>query len=355
MKPMSLMMSLCLACAGAFAGPVAVETTVVVTPDGATTVAPAGRVIDQPNAFLNALKQNDFAAFQEATKRDQDIVAIAKDWDERAERLRANREKRAAESAAANIDIAQSAMDDPMQQYWLKLRSAEGIDLLVAEWQPKIAADVGQRLLEFNLGFGAALTALASDQQLSAHEVQQLTQLMYAVQNWTARVDFADAERLRRALQAASSLVRQTGLKRYDDAETLSFEDAIVHGDTLIVVIKQMFAAYDINIDEILNSVRFNEIDALGDRATLHAEARVFGVDISHDFKMQYFEGQWMGVDAVETQQLWREKEAKQADEAAKATVEIEAPTTPASISSPSSCRPDTEFDGVVDAAGDAK
>jgi hypothetical protein len=327
-----------------------------VDPDGGAAnadverVIPTSRVIDQPNALLSALKQNDFAAFLEASERNSDIVEIAKTWDERASLHRETAAKRAAENAKENAGAEFSMMDDTMQQTWQKLQSNEGVDLLVSEWQPKIAEEAGSSLMQFNVGFGAMLTSIASDKDLSAHEVQQLTQLMYAVQNWSGRVDFADAERLRRALLAVSRLVRQTGAKSFDETQALSFEEAVVHGDTLIKTIKQVLAAYDIDADEILNSVRLSEVDAFGDKATLHAEARVFGVDISHDFKKQFFEGDWQDVDVVEAQRHWRETEAKQSQalEAAKAAADAAASAAKAAdadaAKEPNSAKSDAEL-----------
>ena len=322
---------------------------------GGHPVIPTKRVIDQPNAVLDALKRNDFAALIEASERDSDIAAIAKQWDEKVARHREDRAKRAA--AESEVPEAFNAFDDGMQQTWQKLQSAEGVDALVDELQPKVAEAVSENLLQFNLGFGAAFTALASEKDLSALEVQQLTQLMYAVQNWTGRVDFADRERLRAALNAVSRLVRQTKLKRFEDTEVLPFEDAIVHGDAMIATVKQVFAAYEVDVDQILKSVRFSEIDALFDMATLHVEARVFGVDLSHDFKMQWYEGEWAGVDYVEMRKQLKVDAAEEAVSAAAEAAAAAAKAAQGSAAKPSSggCSADAEFDFGADAEAPAK
>lgn len=322
MKRLSLVVVLGLACSGGSVD--ATEVSAKMRPERAeqASLQPARRVTEWPDAILSALKQNDFAALLEATERNKGIAELAKDWDEQAARHREETAKRATalsdqDSVDADIDALTEQVEDHTQQTWTKLQSAEGVDALVAEWQPQIAEAVSKHLLQFNLGFGAALTAIASEKDFTAQQVQQLTQLMYAVQNWTGRVDFADPERLRQALTAVSRLVVQTRLKRFEDTQLLAFEDAIVHGDAMIVAVKRVFAAYDIDADQILNSVRFSEIDALGDTATLHAEARVFGVDLSHDFKMQWFDGEWIEADQVEMRKRWRDEEAGAAADAA--------------------------------------
>ncbi len=352
MKRISVVLSLSLACGSALASSMVAPAKAVAAPDVAGITMPASRVVDQPNAVLNALKQNDFAALQEAFEQDKDIVAIAKQWNERADRQRAFRAKHAAGNVEAHGPAMPPLVDDTMQQTWQKFQSTAGVDALVDEWQPKIAEQVGKSLLAFNVGFGATLASIASEKKLSAHEVQQLTQLMYAVQNWTGRVDFADRERLRRAFLAASQLVRQTGLKRFDDTQTMAFEDAIVYGDAMLKTVKQVFAAYEVDVDEILNSVRFTEIDTLGDKATLHAEARVFGVDITHDFKMQRYQGQWLSSDSVDaTADAIEVAEAAQAASEAAAS---DAQAAPGPESSSTSCSPENEFDVAGDVAPEA-
>lgn len=354
MKRISLMLSLSLVCGAACASPPELAPRMEKVA-AVSTVAPLTRATDQPNALLLAFKQNDFAALMLASERSADIVEIAKEWDARVDSLSARRSKRAEEMADdADADRAARA-DDPMEQAWIKLQSAEGVDLLVAELQPKIAEEMGDSLMKFNVGFGAALMAIASDKDLNAVEVQQLTQLMYAVQNWTGRVDFADAERLRRALQAVSRLVRQTGLKHFDDTQTLRFEDAVVHGDTLIATIKQVLAAYDIPVDEILNSVRISEIDAYADKATIHLEARVFGVDVSHNFKRQYFNDEWMDPSMVAMLSNLPESGADLDSENAKIEAMIDTPPPPpppVSDISASSCKPKGKVEGAADAEG---
>jgi len=353
MKRMSMMMSLSLACGTALAGSIVAPAKVVTVPAVAEAVLPASRVIDQPNAILSALKQNDFAALQEAFEQDKDIVAIAKQWNERADRQRAFRAKHAAGNVEAHGPAMPPLVDDTMQQTWQKFQSAAGVDALVDEWQPKIAEQVGKSLLAFNVGFGATLASIASEKKLSAHEVQQLTQLMYAVQNWTGRVDFADRERLRRAFLATSQLVRQTGLKRFDDTQTLAFEDAIVHGDAMLKTVKQVFAAYEVDVDEILNSVRFTEIDALGDKATLRAEARIFGVEFTYDFEMRHYQGQWLSSDSADAAEGAFEA-ADAAEAVSEAAAKSDTQADPEPESSSTSCSPENEFDDVVDAAPDA-
>jgi hypothetical protein len=342
MKRVGLMLSLSLVLAGAWTAPIEAGAAAPATVTAATPEIPAHRVNEHPNALLSALKQNDFPAFLQTMQRyrtmqnntDTDITTLAKKWDDEAQRVRATRAERAAERAENGDAAAEAVNDDPVELAWQKLQSDAGVDLLVAELQPELAEAASKRMMEFNMGLGVVLASIASDKEFNAEQVQQLTQLMYAVQNWSGRVDFSDPERLRRALQALSRLVRQTGLEHFEEVQTLSFEEAVVHGDTLMKVAKQALAAYDIDADEILNSVRLSEVDAVGDQATLRAEARVFGVYLAHDFKQRYFEGGWMDADAVQTIRDWRANEGRELEEAAERAAQDQK-AQPAVISAP--------------------
>ncbi len=350
MKRAILLMCLCGILAGAGLRPVdAVAATETTAP-----TPPMRRVNETPNALLNAIKQNDFAAFLEVREHGKGIAALADEWNANAERLRKEKTEREVDRAELGDDAPEAMADDSMQQAWQKLQTDAGIELLVAELQPLIAEEAGKRIMQFNIAFGATLTGIASEKQFSADQVQQLTQLMYAVQDWTGRVQFDDPARLRRALQAVAALARQTGLKRFDDSQAMAFEEAIVHGDSLIRTVKQVLAAYDLDADEILNSVRLSEVDAIDDRATLRVEARVFGVALAHDFKQQYFEGEWMDAEAVASITRWREQKVEEEDDS-ELLIERDAETVPATPqpetpSSAGSCSPENEFATASDA-----
>ena len=287
----------------------------------ASAETPPVRASDALNAALLALKQNDFAALQEALDEDRDLSEIAAEWDERAEHAK-QRRAAALEQDPTARDTAE-LVDDTMQDTWNKLLSDKGVDTLVAEWQPALADTASKRIMEFNLGFAALLTGIASDRKLTADQVQQLTRLMYAVQDWTGRVDFADETRLRQAATAIAQLARGTRLKRFDEVETLRFEEAAIHGDELIRTVKRVLAAYDIDADAILNSVRIEEHDAVGDRAVLRMQVRVFGVALTHEQPMRYFEGQWMDADSAAVRERWAvEADADSTSDAPAAVVQ---------------------------------
>lgn len=351
MKRIRTMFWLSLVVAAVFACPVGAASSAGEALAVVSVEAPPTRVVDQPNALLLALKQNDFVTLLTAVDSGKDIVEIARDWDQNADRHRALLAERAKKAADVDADAAALA-DGTMEQAWIKLQSDEGVDALVAELQPRIAKEASESVMKFNLGFGALLMEIANDKEMNAIEMQQMTQLMYAVQGWTGRVDFADSERLKRALQAVSKLVRQTGLKQFEDVQTLYFEDAVVHGDALIATAKQVLAAYELPIEEMLNSVRISELDAHEGKATLRLEARLLGVNMSEDIPMQYYNGSWMDRDVVEALTKNQPEFGVNPDiEEARLEALIDAPPPPPPESASYSCEPD----GAADAGADVE
>lgn len=348
MKRVRLLLSLSLLFASVWCAPIHADDSPPAAVAPSAPVLPMQRVNEYPNALLSALKQNDFAALMltlrnERTQEATGIAALASEWDRNAKQARAEKAERSAELGSSD-KVLETSPDNSFELAWQKLQTEAGVDQLVVELQPELAERAGKSILEFNIGFGAMLVSIAGDKDFNAEQVQQLTQLMYAVQDWTGRVDFADPERLRRALRAVSRLVRQTGIKRLDELNTMAFEDAIVHGDTLLRVVKQVLAAYDVDADEILNSVRLSEVDAVGDRATLRAEGRVFGVLLAHDFEQQYFEGAWVDAEAAARMTQSHASEAEAVAEAAPAAAMHEAQASPRKVTpAAENCGPERE------------
>lgn len=303
---------------------------------GAPPTVPTSRVIDQPNAILNALKQNDFLELLEQLAPRGSLPQMADAWNGDAKKFRERKLKRnesipLADSANAEIDgdavrlaspnseivsaaalptereklaTAQDAIQtqhdgilrnhlEPFNQVWMQLQTDAGVDALVESWQPLLAAAAAERIQDFNQSFSDELIELARDPDMTASDVEQLTRLMYAAQSWAARVDFADRERLRRAVEALARLARVFHLESFEDFRGLPFEDLIAQGDQALRTVKQILSSYDIDADAILHSVVLSEVDAHGDFAILRVQMRVFGVDLSHDFRQRFYLGSW--------------------------------------------------------------
>ncbi len=319
------------------------KNSTTMEPVQATQLAdlPPTRVSDEPNAYLNALKQNDFAALMEIGNGNKNLADIASEWDAGIERRRSIAAKAADEAAEAHDDSAVLKPDNPTERAWTNLQSDQGIDQLIAEWQPQLsgANEHIQQMIQ-------SLTLSMARDDLTADQVAERMNVLQALTLWQGKTDFTDPLRLRRALQAVSQSVRATGLEKFSDVQDLRFEDAVIHGDNLIKTIKQVLLAYDVDADQILDSVRISEIDAVGNTATLLVEATIFGVNVSRHSRMKYHNDVWLDEAlATSLQRAVDESDEAFGDlDAPVDAVSVEAETDSAASAAPGSCSPDADY-----------
>ena len=101
---------------------------------------------DALNAALLALKQNDFAALQEALAEDKDLAEIAADWDARADQAKQRR------ADAIEQDPEALSGVEGVQDTWNKLLSDEvrsEVIKLVLDKEPPLERRVNATLISF--------------------------------------------------------------------------------------------------------------------------------------------------------------------------------------------------------------
>ena len=232
----------------------------------------------KPLAVLDALRANDAEAFAEAVSR-KSSAELALEW----ERERAK---------AASNEKSHTRGEDA-HRIWQQLRTAEGTAALVDELQPKISEQASTAVLQFNLGLAAAMTAVVTDAKLPAAEAQQVSQVLLAVQRWANGIDFSDRARLERAVGAVAEFVRRSGLETPRELELLAYEDALALGDSAIAMVKRIAAAYDLDVDATLASIRIDELARDGELATVRVSAHVLGVPIAVTRELEYRGNEW--------------------------------------------------------------
>ena len=269
MRRIALVLTL-FAATASYAAPPAADATRIPSPT------------EKPLAVLDALRANDAEAFAEAVSR-KSSSELALEW----ERERAK---------AASNEKSHTRGEDA-HRIWNQLRTAEGTAALVDELQPKIAEQASTAVLQFNLGLAAAMTAVVTEAKLPAAEAQQVSQVLLAVQRWANGIDFTDRARLERAVGAVAGFVRQSGLETPRELELLAYEEALALGDDAIAMVKRIAAAYDLDVDALLASIRVEELARDGERATMRVSANVLGVPIAVTREMEYRHGHWRDVD----------------------------------------------------------
>ena len=270
MRRIALVLTLFAATASYAAPPAALDAARIPSPS------------EKPLAVLDALRANDAEAFAEAISR-KSSSELALEWER--------------ERAKAASNEKSHTRDEDAHRIWNQLRTTEGTAALVDELQPKIAEQASTAVLQFNLGLAAAMTAVVTEAKLPAAEAQQVSQVLLAVQRWANGIDFTDRARLERAVGAVAAFVRQSGLETPRELELLAYEEALALGDDAIAMVKRIAAAYDLDVDATLASIRVEELARDGERATMRVSANVLGVPIAVTREMQYRHGHWVDVD----------------------------------------------------------
>jgi hypothetical protein len=219
-----------------------------------------------------------------------------------------------------------------------KLATREGVDALVAEWQPLLAEQANAKVIEFNLGLAAMMNALGEDKSASAEELRQRGQLILAVQAWANGVDFNDASRLRRAVDAAAGFVRKSGVRSSRDFMTMPFEDLVIRLDDALRAGKEILAAYDLDVDALLRSIEFSVVSRDGDRARIRSEATVLGVRLSHEEDLRWYRDDWMDASVVDSIERW-EGEHPEGAGATEAQADVQTPAVEAAAEAELSAR----------------
>ncbi len=177
---------------------------------------------------------------------------------------------------------------------WRDLRSDDGVDELVRQWQPEFVEIANARVDAFVAAFKQRLAQARADESLTDEEIERLQALLRAIEDWRARTDFGDPARFRRALMALAIEARATGIDTVEALLDLSFDDAVDHGDRLFRAARGALAAYDIDMDDVIASLDAREISREGERVTVRFDARLFGVPVAWESEFRPEDGHWV-------------------------------------------------------------
>jgi hypothetical protein len=267
--------------------------------------------VDQFRSVVDALRVGDVRAAMEARMDPDEWAREQYRWEERRkERLQELAEQANAE-AQAKSDSASSSEpkavelhhDNPLAElepYWAMLRTPEGTEAFIAEWQPKLAELGNQKVIEFNLGIAVMLQGIQQDQNMTAEEIAQANEFVLALQRWANSIDWNDGVRFRTAVAAVADAVRASKLEHLRDAETLSYDDAMEVANTMFRAGKRVMAAYDLDVDPVLTSVQINVVNQTPTRATMVITLRALDVPLAFTQELAYVDGNWLDARVAE-------------------------------------------------------
>lgn len=306
-------LALVLACAVAQAAPAADAPK-------AAVVEAAPSPSEQHRALVDALIANDVEAIAlQFSGESQE--KLAHEWER--DRLR-----------KANAEHP-PYIDVELERIWSLLGTPEGTAELAEELYPKFAEQASLNVAQLNGGIAMTLAAIASDGDLSPEEVQQLSQLMLAVQRWSNGMDWQDRARFDRALDEIAGFVRRSHAKTFTEIMLLPYEDALALGDDAIATVKRVLRVYDLDVDAMLRTARIEELSRDGDDATLRWSARVLDVPVTITRALRYereYANRWRDAKEPEQEARWQ-ADYEAAEDVREAEAAKSAATSPAADS----------------------
>jgi hypothetical protein len=233
------------------------------TPDGALM------------ATIEALKQNDIKSLMQAS------MSVA-DYD------KAVAEFEKAKSEPSESDKAQFAQT-------MQMLTGEGAeDQLMAMVGPQLEQARQQLPMMLMMGKGMAAQAIEASAEVPANQKETAVKVVNALMDFVSENDVLSEEVTRKAISAAVSTAKELNMNSLDDLKAMSFDDAMGKASVVMGGAKNVFGAYGISLDDLLNSIKVSDVQTAGDSATMKLAYEFLGQSFDSDVKMIKKDGKWM-------------------------------------------------------------
>ncbi len=150
------------------------------------------------------------------------------------------------------------------------------------------------------MGKGFALQAINEDKDMTATQKSQASGVLNAMATWAETGQFAEIDRAERAVSAIVSTARSLPVKTLDEVYALDFNGMMGLFSTAFAGAKDIFKAYDIDLDRTLGSVRAETVSQDGDNANVRVKMEFLGAPLEFDTQMVRVDGRWYGKDTLD-------------------------------------------------------
>lgn len=250
-------------------------------PDPVQATQPPDKVL---MAAVQALRVNDLSGYLRLSLTDEQLASMRAAWTSYCE------QEPSAEYRRRFTDV-------------MELLSGTGAeDLLMARIEPKLAEARPQMMLVTGMITGFGSMAIEQDPDLSQEQRDQARKVLEAIASWLQHNDVTDVERARRAVRVVCTAVRGLGIDDLEDVYSLSFEDALARGSTLLSTLKGVLQVYGLSADEFLDTIVVKPMHVGRSEATLRVSFRIFGIQSHGDVRMVLDKGRWVPEAAAQAE-----------------------------------------------------
>ena len=131
----------------------------------------------------------------------------------------------------------------------------------------------------------------------SDDERQHYAQLIQAASHWGKTAPLSDRERARQALALLTAAARRTSLAAPAEFRSVGSEESLRRMGPFAAVFKRALAAYGLDLDHSLDSMRVSLLQQTGDSARVRMEYTFAGQDIDTVVGAERVDGHWYVAD----------------------------------------------------------
>lgn len=180
---------------------------------------------------------------------------------------------------------------------WRTLAGRDGVARASAEWYPRWL-EVQPRFLAFAQMFLAGMAEqIARHQTLDPVERAQMTELHWALSGWLSRTDFADRKRFETLLGLARELILASGKDHPLELVLIKGEQRLALADTAMRQLKRGIALYGLDVDGMLDSLAFEELERGERHARIRTSLKILDVPLAWEERLLWVAGRWLPSD----------------------------------------------------------
>jgi hypothetical protein len=181
-----------------------------------------------------------------------------------------------------------------------KLLAPGAIDELMAQAEPQLAQLKPQMPLYVGMGVGFLQQGINANGEMTEEQKKQAVAMVGALQTWAGKTDLTDPNRLRKALTELASGVRATNITTLDQMQALSFDQVLGKGGVMFGALKKALNVYDLNMDQMLSSVKAQQVSMTGDTAVIKSSMTFLGQEFASETPMVKVDGRWYSKGSID-------------------------------------------------------
>lgn len=173
---------------------------------------------------------------------------------------------------------------------------------IMAELEPQLDQMRQQMPMYVGMFQGIAQSAIAQSKDMTETQREQAQSALTAVAGWAQRTDLASPDRAEEAIAVVCDTARDLDLPTLEDVRALDFDKMLNKSGRLVSGLKEALSIYDLNVDEVLDSVEAETVDQDGDTATVRTTFRFLDTNQAVDGQLVKVDGRWVSREAMEAE-----------------------------------------------------